>query len=206
MACVDSAAWPSESRLRARLPFFRRRARRVGLHVWALVGCAFALGVALTAAASVGVWRSTAQQGDQARAAKAATAQRLQLTSARADALEAKLRGAEAELARARQQTRGEQTALAHANAALGTATKSLHAVAASAQALRTYAPLLAQQTSTLTSDLDALQQYFARTPRSAIDPGFVQTQLRYIANAGGRLATTTASLRQAASAVGLTR
>jgi septal ring factor EnvC (AmiA/AmiB activator) len=196
---VDTTSWVSEGRTTAILPFSKRRRRAVPVQTWALLGCAFVLGFALAAVAFVGIWKNTARQSDQARAAKAATAHRLDAAVGRAGVLDARLRATRSELARVRQQSRLSRAALAAANTALAKAKARIATAARAAGVIRANAPLLAQQTSTLTSDLAALQGYLAKTPPSSIDPGFLQTQLRYIANAASRLGETTATLEHAA-------
>ena len=60
--------------------------------------------------------------------------------------------------------------------------------------------PVLTQQTATVTSDLAALRAYLAKTPGSAIDRGFVETQLAYIAGAATRLQRSAAVVDRAAT------
>jgi hypothetical protein len=163
------------------------------IETWVLLACAFVLGLAIAAAAFVGVWRSEARHGDSADAARAVTARRLAATTSDLKLLTGRLSAAKAQLARDRRQLRTGKTTLAQTRAELGKR-------AATVAAVRRQAPLLTQQTSVLISDLAALQAYLSKTPGGAVDQGFVHSQLVYIAGVAARLQRTATVLQQSAT------
>ena len=99
----------------------------------------------------------------------------------------------EAKLVRARHQFVLSGSALAETR-------RELARRAATVAEISRDAPLLMQQTATVTSDLAALRAYLAKTPGSAVDRGFVDTQLAYIAGAATRLQSSAAVLNRAAT------
>jgi hypothetical protein len=193
---MASTAWTTDGRRRRRVAFSRARLTGVSIETWALLACAFVLGLTVAGAAFVGIWRSTARQGVHANAARAVTERRLTSALGQVDLLTAKLRAAQTGLSQARTRLQSTKTALAQTRLELGKANARL----ADAATIRRETSLLTQQTSTLTSDLSALGAYLDKTPNAVIDRGFVQTQLAYISSAATRLQRTTTALREAAT------
>jgi septal ring factor EnvC (AmiA/AmiB activator) len=190
---MTSSTWTTNE-LRRRLPISsKRRVAGLPIETWALLACAFVLGLAVAAAAFVGIWRSAARQGDHANAARAVTARRLAATTGELKLLASSLQSSKTKLARARRELRIGKATLARSRAELGSR-------AAAAAVVRRQAPLLTQQTSLLISDLAALRAYLAKTPGAAVDHGFVQSQLVYIAGVAARLQRTTTALQRAAT------
>jgi hypothetical protein len=190
---MSTSTWTTEQS-RRRLPvLLRRGSPGVPLSTWALLACAFLLGCAVASAAFVGIWRSAARQGDHANAARAATARRLALATGDVRLLGSKLQAVEAKLVRARHQFVLSRSALTQTRLELARR-------AATVAEISRDAPLLVQQTATVTSDLAALRAYLAKTPGSAVDRGFVDTQLAYIAGAATRLQGSAAVLDRAAT------
>jgi septal ring factor EnvC (AmiA/AmiB activator) len=187
-----SSSWVTET-ARRRLPAIAgRRVAGLAIETWVLLACAFVLGLAVAAAAFVGVWRTEARHGDSADAARAVTARRLVAATGDLKHLRAKLSAAEAKLAKARRDVRTGKATLAQTRAELGRS-------AATVASVRDRAPALTQQTSVLISDLAALQAYLSKTPGGAVDQGFVHSQLVYIAGVADRLQRTATALQQAA-------
>jgi septal ring factor EnvC (AmiA/AmiB activator) len=190
---MTSSGWTTVE-MRRRLPAIAgRRVAGLPVETWVLLTCAFLLGLAVAAAAFVGVWRSEARHGDSVDAARALTARRLAATSGELKHLGASLRISQAKLAKARRELRTGKTELAQTRTQLGRS-------AATAAAVGRQAPVLGQQASTLISDLAALRAYLAKTPSGSVDHGFVQSQLVYIAGVAERLQRTTGALQRTAT------
>jgi uncharacterized protein HemX len=182
--------WPSpETRadfptvVRADPPTVALRRRRSGgrAQTLVLVVSAFALGLALGAAAFVGVWRTTASRGDRADAARALTVRELHSARARSVRLGTKLKHTKADLAATKRQLRRIQTELRNAEgqaAAAGREATSKGAALAS----------LADRASKVRYYVTSLEAYIQNTPSADLDTAFLQSQLAYLAAAVRRL------------------
>ena len=159
----------------------RRKQRPSRAQILVLAGCAFVLGLALSAAAFVGVWRTTARQSDRSSAQRALADHRLRETLARSATLNLQLQRTKASLLAARSEER--QLRLELRNTAHG-ATVSRREAATDRKRLDT----LRQRAVTVTSDVAALEGYVATTPSQALDSGFLRSQLAYVAAAARRL------------------
>jgi hypothetical protein len=143
-----------------------------------LVCSAFLLGAVLSALLFVGIWRHTAAEGDRAQAAQAIaqrhlTATRLQLRTAQRSL------GSERLLL---VHVRAQHATLAHELARLRRLDNLVAArLPAQLQSINASAAALAHSTSTLESELSALQAYLQAAKATGIDAGFVTTQIRYL-------------------------
>ena len=159
----------------------RRNQRASRAQTLVLAGCAFVLGLALSAAAFVGVWRTTARQSDRSSAQRAQADHRLHETLARSATLSLQLQQTEASLLAARGEER--QLKLELRNTARQ-ATVSRQEAAIDRRRLGT----LRQRAGTVTSDVASLEAYVATTPSQALDSGFLRSQLAYVSAAARRL------------------
>lgn len=140
----------------------------------ALLLAAVLLGASLSAAVFVGVWRDTAVRSDRAQAAQAATRQQVAAAQAQLAAAERTLAATRVTLAKARQAQRTLAARAHHDAVAAAAAAKRLDAAG-------TRAAAFARSSSTLASELKALEAYVQGTPASGIDPGFLATQIDYM-------------------------
>jgi hypothetical protein len=144
---------------------------------------AFALGLALGAAAFVGVWQTAASQGDRATAARALAGRRLDDANARSATLSKQLHRAKGDLHSALRQ---KQRLKVELRRAVHQAALSSQEAAIDRRTLLT----LRHRASTVTSDVAALEAYVTATPNQNLDSGFLQTQLVYLSAAAHRLQT----------------
>ena len=148
---------------------------------WALVVSAFLLGLAVSAAVFVGIWRTTASRSDRAEEARSLADRQLRDANARSAALTKKLRGAKADLAVARRQERQLKGDL---RSARRQATVASQAAAGDRAALVT----LQHRASKVTSYVASLKAYVEATPAQDLDGTFLQSQLTYLSSAAQRL------------------
>jgi hypothetical protein len=146
-----------------------------------LVASAFVLGLVIGAAAFVGVWRTTASQGDRANAARALAAHRLRDAQARSATLSRQLHGTKTNLLAAVR--REQQLKLALGNAEHQAARSGRQAANDHSALLR-----LRHQASTVTSVVAALDAYVRATPTQTLDGGFLRSQVTYLTTAAHRL------------------
>ena len=159
----------------------RRNQRPSRAQIAVLAGCAFVLGLALSAAAFVGVWQTTARQSDRSSAQRALADSRLRDALARSATLSLQLQHTKASLLSAR----GDRRQL---KLELGTATRQAAVSRQDAAVDRTRLATLRQRAAAVTSDVAALEGYVATTPSQALDSGFLRSQLEYVAAAARRL------------------
>jgi septal ring factor EnvC (AmiA/AmiB activator) len=187
----------------------RSRLRRfLGSHpnllTWILPVAAFLFGVTLSAAAFVGVWRSTASEADRAHANATAAARQLAQAGSQVKVLQSEVRNAESGLAAARAalaRSRGRQRALAEKLAAAEQANNSLAArLPDQLAAVEATAGSLARRSASLASALSGLQSYLAHGG-SGIDPAFVKLQIQYVIRASAQVQTGTGELETRVSA-----
>jgi len=159
----------------------RRSQRASRAQTVILAGCAFVLGLALSAAAFVGVWQTTARQSDRSSAQRALADSRLRDALARSATFSLQLQQTKASLLSAR----GEKRQL---KLELGSATRQAAVSRQEAAVDRTRLATLRQRAVAVTSDVSALEGYVATTPSQALDSGFLRSQLEYVAAAARRL------------------
>jgi hypothetical protein len=173
-----------------------------------LVLAAFVFGVAVSAALFVGIWRHTAAQGDEARAAQALTHRELRRARIQVGRLETKVaaertllvaaRRREAALKRGQSALKEKEAELA---ASLAASRRVVEAIASrlpgQLASVAAAAGALGRQSSALVSDLRGLEAYLS-TSSGSIDPGFAKTQIRYIAGAGSSTQAGAAELQAA--------
>src|SRR2546423_1602566 len=108
-----ASTWPSAGMSTdSRFVSVRRKQRASRAQILVLAGCAFVLGLALSAAVFVGVWRTTARQSDRSSAQRALADHRLRATLARSATLSLQLQRTEASLLTARGEERQLRLAL----------------------------------------------------------------------------------------------
>jgi len=159
----------------------RRRRTADRIQTWVLVTSAFVLGLVLGAAAFVGVWRTTARQGDRASAARALADHRLREAQARSATLTRQLQRGKASLSAAQGQRRELKVELRNA---VRQAARAGREAASDHRSLLT----IQHRASTVTSYVAALEAYVTATPSQALDGGFLRSQLAYLSVAAHRL------------------
>ncbi len=182
----------------------RRLARALPDHArlaqWMLPVAAFLFGAMLSAVVFVGVWRHTASQGAQEQAARATADRRLTHALAVVTGLKAELTGDRKRLARARTSERTLAASLASLRRSSGAVADRLPGQLTEAG---TTAAALERRSASLASALASLQAYVANSSGSNFDPGFLGTQIRYLAgssqNTHDGVARLQAQLGQAA-------
>jgi septal ring factor EnvC (AmiA/AmiB activator) len=150
---------------------------------------AFLLGAVLSALLFVGVWRHTAAVGDRAAAAQATAQRELAQSRQRATDLQRRIGRERVKLAQTRTQYASTAGHLAHLQQGATRLPGELQSVDSSIAALN-------HTTSTLQSELSALQAYLASAKASGLDPGFVAAQFRYLSSATRKMQTTIAQLQ----------
>ena len=178
-------------------------------------------GAALAALLFVGVWRHTAGEAARTRDAqvgehRALVATRQELAALRTrfrndQALLAKARRAHADAAAALEETRNTLTKAQHA---LTTAQRALvttrsadtaarRALTGRAEALAAAAGSLVRQTTTLRSELGALETYALAPGATGVDPGYIASQARYLLAAASSAVSSAEDLSGRAQALG---
>jgi chromosome segregation ATPase len=159
----------------------------------------FLCGCVLASLLFVGIWRHTAGEAAKSKAAVAQTRaiqqtdrQQLLAVKARLDALRAQLTRAHRQLAQAEQQTAGTKAALAHAQAASRALLRSL---TPRLQAMSGTATGLAHTTATIQSELAALATYAHDPGGAGLDPGYLESQTRYMERVASTAASAAAEL-----------
>jgi hypothetical protein len=161
----------------------------------------FLCGCVVASLLFVGVWRHTAGEAAQSKAAVAHTQalqlrdkKRLLAVQSRLAALQAQLAQTHVQLRQAKRQAASAKSSLSKAQAANRALLQSL---APRLQALADTAASLAHTTTTIESELGALATY-AQTPGGAgLDPGYLASQTRYIARVAAGAAAAAAALEQ---------
>jgi hypothetical protein len=155
-----------------------------------LVFSAFLLGAVLGALTFVGIWRHTAAAGDRAQAAQTIAQQRLAETNL--------------DLQRARQSIQAERALVARLRVQRGKLLDELTRLRSAAgglpgrlQSISTDAATLSRSTSSLESELFALQAYLERPSATGIDVGFVTAQIRYLIRSTEAAVTNAAQLER---------
>lgn len=152
----------------------------------------FLLGGVLSALLFVGIWRHTASDENQARAAQLAIGQELHATRATLARTASELAAARAAVAKARTertQLAGELASLKHLNGRVATS------LPPGLQAITTTAEILTRQGGKLETALTTLSDYLKNASATGVDPAFLAAQVRY-------LTSTTAATRAAASSL----
>jgi hypothetical protein len=157
----------------------RRTAERA--QPWVLVAAAFVAGLAIGAAAFVGVWRTSDSRGDRADAARAVTARKLHAVRTRSATLSTKLRHTRKELAATKREK-------ARVEAQLRSALNQAAAAGQQATSNRTQFLSLASRASKVRYYVTSLRAYVENTPGQDLDSAFLQSQLDYLSNAVRRL------------------
>jgi hypothetical protein len=171
----------------------------------ALTAGAFLLGAVIAGLLFVGAWRHTAAEGDVARAEQHEVAQRLQIATAKVETLARAAAAARADAARAAQRVRTTRERLG----ALDRRDRRVASgVAAGADGLAGAAADLERRTTKLRSALASISDYLAGG--SAVDPAFVQAQIRYVmasaAEAGSNASSVAADAARVQSAAAALR
>jgi hypothetical protein len=163
-------------------------------------------GAALAGLLFVGVWRHTAGEAAQSRAAQIGDQQALRTSRRTVAALRAKVaheaallaqarRGsaaASASLAQVRSDLARSHAALARTQAADGAAVQSLKT---ELSGLGTTASTLAREIATLRSELTSLATYTQNPGPTGIDAGYLAAQVRYLETSAAAAASAAASL-----------
>jgi predicted nucleic acid-binding Zn-ribbon protein len=164
----------------------------------------FLCGCVLASLLFVGIWRHTAGEAAQSKAAVAQTKaiqqsdhKQLLAVQNHLAALRTQLAHSRTVLAQAEQQAAGAKTALAHAQSASRELVRSL---APRLQTLSDAAASLARTTATIQSELGALATYAHDPGGAGLDAGYLESQTRYVARVAAAAAAAAAALAQDAS------
>jgi hypothetical protein len=163
-----------------------------------LVVAAFLLGAVLSGLTFAGIWRHTASEGAQARADQAATLRLLHRTRVQLTTVSQELAATQARVAR----TSAQRTRLAGELARLRGTTARLQATLPRLHSITSDAASLGAKTQKLQAALAALANYVRTTASRGADPGFIATQLQYLAGATASTQALTATLARESAAV----
>lgn len=191
---TTEARWPL---LRERAPFaqatVRTGRRKLPRSAWLLTGLAFLCGGLVSAAAfSIG-WRHQAQRDTAARTALAAATARTHRLEGRVGKLQASLAAAQASAAAAS----ASEHALARAAARVGDEATASSGDAAS---ISSGAASLGTSATRIASELKTLDTYLTTTPTGQLDPGYVASQIAFLAQRLARLQDDAGSLGHSAA------
>ena len=182
----------SDSTTEARWPILRERAplaqttvragrRKLPRPAWVLTGLAFLCGGLVSAAIfSIG-WRHQAQRDTAARTALAAATARMHRLEGRIGTLQTSLAAAQASATAAA----ASERALARAAARVGDEATASSGAAAS---ISSGAGSLGASASRIASELKTLDTYLTTTPTGQLDPGYIQSQIAFLAQRLARL------------------
>lgn len=162
-----------------------------------LLFAAVLLGAVLSGFLFVGVWRHTAAESDNARAAQIATSRQLHAARTRLAALRTQLAAAQAAL------TRGRSSAVALRHALAAARQANAHAGAALASPLASVVDsgaAVQHQLAKLHSELSTIGTYLGNASATGIDPAFVEAQVRYLTTSASAAEQAAASLAQKAA------
>jgi len=178
----ESRSWPL---LDERGPFatasYSRRSRKLPRSAWLLMALAFICGGLVSAAAfSIG-WRHQAQRDTAARTALAAA-------TARTHRLEHRIAALQASLATARSAA-ASATAAESALARVGTRVGAdATATSGTATAISSGAGSLTTAATRIGNELKTVDTYLTTTPTGQLDPGYIASQVAYVARQLTRL------------------
>ena len=162
-----------------------------------LMFAALLLGAVLAGLLFVGVWRHTATESDNARAAQLATKQQLSATQTQLKAARADLAAASAATRRVRAQLHVAQTqraALRKAN------TRAVARLSAPIGSLVGNGGALQHQLSKLSSELSTIQTYLTAATATGVDPAFIAAQVKYLQSSAGAAEQSASALAQQAA------
>jgi hypothetical protein len=157
-----------------------------------LLTSAFLLGGVLAGLLFVGVWRHTAAEGDDARAAQLEASQRLRVTEQKLADLARDLAAARAGAARTGAALRASQQ---RAAALQRQATRAGAALDAPLGDVAANANALAARTKKLRSALTTISAYLGSSSAGGIDPAFLDAQIAYVADSAAVAERTAASV-----------
>lgn len=163
----------------------------------ALLASAFLLGGVVAGLLFVGVWRHTSAQGDDARAAQLAAAQRLQLVQTKLTQVQTDLAETKRDAASTR---RALRTARGEAAVLRRRTTRTAAAIRAPLADVTTNAAALTRRAAKLRAALATMTSYLQSASATGVDPAFLEAQLRYVSTSTDAAAQTAAALAHGAT------
>jgi predicted nucleic acid-binding Zn-ribbon protein len=163
----------------------------------------FLCGCVVASLLFVGIWRHTADEAAQLKAAQARThaiqqndRQQLQAANLQLEALKTRLARNQRLLAQAEERAAEAKTGLARARAA---SRASSRALTPRLQTLTETAAALTRQTAIVQSELTALVAYVRNPGPAGLDAGYLENQARYVGRNAAQAAAAAAALAQQA-------